>query len=294
MFSNINIFSLKRICLLQFNPTSIVTSNKHLLVGSSDGTIKKISFMKMEKKKPKILSKHKGSIDLLSISKGGIKLASYGKDMTIRIWGIKEGITIRVIKLSERNVQHICFSPNIKNLIYSSPYKVHLICLDSGYEIKRIGGHSYFSKGIGFNSEGSLIISSSSHELKINLLGTNQNDFTQIMCFYGVAKRLTEIAQKNANNNSTENNKIPPLYVQFMEKYLKKYQSLYLVKKLPFDFTLIHLLCYLDNTTVLKQLLIYLKDYGVFVPPTLDNFDFSPIDVAIQNKNVTILGYLIK
>ena len=83
-------------------------------------------------------------------------------------------------------------------------------------------------------------------------------------------------------------------FFQHIDIYIKETSKNIAKKKFPLEMTILHYLCYLDDTKTIEFLLEQLIQQSIFVPPSFDYFDNSPLDIVIKSRNSAILNSILR
>ena len=109
-----------------------------------------------------ILHEHSSSVNVLSFSPDGSRLASGSYDHTVRLWDGSTGVPITTLEGHSESVTSLSFSPDGSRLALGLyDHTVRLWDCASGVPIATLEGHSDFVTSLSFLSDGSQLASGS-------------------------------------------------------------------------------------------------------------------------------------
>ncbi len=157
----------------QINSLAFSPDDQHVLSGSEDGTL--ILWNVETGDVLRVFQGHTGAVNRLVISPDGSSALSGSDDTTLILWDMETGEPIRRFEGHTSGVTSIAVSPDsLSALSGSEDATIIHWHLTTGEEIRRFEGHINQITGLAFISDGSMLLSSADHSLRLWDLETGQ------------------------------------------------------------------------------------------------------------------------
>ena len=256
-----------------------------IISASNDKTVRITPLNEGDKKREKVLNIDREFISI-AVNADGTRLVASFENQKLMLWDLKSLELLKVSIDYDHIIEKLYFHSDSKIILTTRSGSAKIFNIESQIIEKVIKGYA-ITDMVTTADDKWLIIGTNIITLKF--AGLNYNEFIELMNFIKVIDNY--VKKYSLYDDETVLNLTS--FFQNLNNYLKETVKKIANLKFPFEMTILHFLCYLDDARSAEFLINLLIINGLFIPPSKDSNNNSPLDIVIKNNNSTILNSLI-
>ena len=223
----------------------------------------------------------------IAINNDGKKLVASFENRKILVWSL-ESLQLEKITIDYDDIiEKLYFHSDELIILTTRSGSAKIFNIESQIIEKVIKGYS-ITDMVSTNDNKWLVIGTDKIYLKF--AGINYEDFISLMNFIKIVQNYS----KRFSQYDDATVDILSSFFNLLDEYLNETVLNIALLEFPFDLTILHFFCYLDESKPVEFLTNLLIANKIFIPPSVDYLGKTALEISIKNNNSTILNSLLQ